>query len=105
MRNDPWVTIRVVVATNAPFDAGVLLHTRQAAYTTYAIALAIPPLTVAGCAPETAQLIAYQLPLTVTGSLKLMAMLLLIATAPAPDVGTVLCTVGAMSTATVKVNW
>ena len=32
----------VVVATNAPFDAGVLLHTRMAAYTTYAIALAIP---------------------------------------------------------------
>ena len=36
----------VVVATNAPFDAGILLHTRMAAYTTYAIALAIPHLAV-----------------------------------------------------------
>ena len=36
----------VVVATNSPFDAGVLLHTRMAAYTTYAIALAIPRLAV-----------------------------------------------------------
>lgn len=31
----------VVVATNAPFDAGVLLHTKLAAYTTYAVALEI----------------------------------------------------------------
>ena len=36
----------VVIATNSPFDAGVLLHTRMAAYTTYAIALAIPHLAV-----------------------------------------------------------
>ena len=32
----------VVIATNAPFDAGVLLHTKLAAYTTYAVALEIP---------------------------------------------------------------
>lgn len=31
----------VVVATNAPFDAGVLLHTRLASYTTYAMAFEI----------------------------------------------------------------
>ena len=31
----------VVVATNAPFDAGVLLHTKLAAYTTYAAALEV----------------------------------------------------------------
>jgi len=43
----PVVTAKaVVVATNAPFDAGVLLHTRQAAYTTYAVAFAIPPKSV-----------------------------------------------------------
>lgn len=37
------VTARaVVVATNAPFDAGVTLHTRLAAYTTYALALPVP---------------------------------------------------------------
>jgi glycine/D-amino acid oxidase-like deaminating enzyme/nitrite reductase/ring-hydroxylating ferredoxin subunit len=36
----------VVVATNAPFDAGVLLHTKMAAYTTYAVALEIPRLAV-----------------------------------------------------------
>lgn len=32
----------VVVATNAPFGAGVLLHTKVAAYTTYAVALELP---------------------------------------------------------------
>jgi glycine/D-amino acid oxidase-like deaminating enzyme/nitrite reductase/ring-hydroxylating ferredoxin subunit len=32
----------VVVATNAPFDAGVLLHTKLAAYMTYAVALEVP---------------------------------------------------------------
>jgi glycine/D-amino acid oxidase-like deaminating enzyme/nitrite reductase/ring-hydroxylating ferredoxin subunit len=32
----------VVVATNAPFDAGVVLHTKMAAYTTYAVALEVP---------------------------------------------------------------
>jgi glycine/D-amino acid oxidase-like deaminating enzyme/nitrite reductase/ring-hydroxylating ferredoxin subunit len=32
----------VVVATNSPFDAGLLLHTKMAAYTTYAIALKVP---------------------------------------------------------------
>jgi len=31
----------VVVATNVPFDAGLILHTRIAAYTTYAIAIPI----------------------------------------------------------------
>ncbi len=31
----------VVVATNAPFDAGVLLHTKLAAYTTYAVAMEV----------------------------------------------------------------
>jgi nitrite reductase/ring-hydroxylating ferredoxin subunit len=36
----------VVVATNAPFDAGVLLHTKMAAYTTYAVALGIPRMAV-----------------------------------------------------------
>jgi glycine/D-amino acid oxidase-like deaminating enzyme/nitrite reductase/ring-hydroxylating ferredoxin subunit len=39
----PTVTVSaVVVATNAPFDAGVLLHTKLAAYTTYAVALEVP---------------------------------------------------------------
>lgn len=39
----PVVTANaVVVATNAPFDAGVLLHTKLAAYTTYAVALGVP---------------------------------------------------------------
>ena len=37
---------KVVVATNAPFDAGVLLHTKMAAYTTYAVALELPRLAV-----------------------------------------------------------
>jgi glycine/D-amino acid oxidase-like deaminating enzyme/nitrite reductase/ring-hydroxylating ferredoxin subunit len=32
----------VVVATNSPFDAGTLLHTRMAAYTTYAVAVEVP---------------------------------------------------------------
>jgi glycine/D-amino acid oxidase-like deaminating enzyme/nitrite reductase/ring-hydroxylating ferredoxin subunit len=32
----------VVVATNAPFDAGVLLHTKLAAYNTYAVAFEVP---------------------------------------------------------------
>jgi nitrite reductase/ring-hydroxylating ferredoxin subunit len=32
----------VVIATNSPFDAGVLLHTRMAAYTTYALAFHVP---------------------------------------------------------------
>ena len=32
----------VVVATNAPFDAGVVLHTKMAAYTTYAVGLDVP---------------------------------------------------------------
>lgn len=37
------VTARaVVVATNAPFDAGLTLHARLAAYTTYALALPVP---------------------------------------------------------------
>jgi glycine/D-amino acid oxidase-like deaminating enzyme/nitrite reductase/ring-hydroxylating ferredoxin subunit len=36
----------VVVASNAPFDAGVLLHTRMAAYLTYAIALSVPRGTI-----------------------------------------------------------
>jgi glycine/D-amino acid oxidase-like deaminating enzyme/nitrite reductase/ring-hydroxylating ferredoxin subunit len=36
----------VVVATNSPFDAGVLLHTRMSAYTTFAVALAVPRGTV-----------------------------------------------------------
>jgi len=36
----------VVVATNAPFDAGLLLHTKLAAYMTYAVALEIPRGTV-----------------------------------------------------------
>lgn len=36
----------VVVATNAPFDAGVTLHVKMAAYTTYAIAAKIPPGTI-----------------------------------------------------------
>lgn len=31
----------VVVATNAPFDAGLLLHTKLAAYTTYAVAMEV----------------------------------------------------------------
>jgi glycine/D-amino acid oxidase-like deaminating enzyme/nitrite reductase/ring-hydroxylating ferredoxin subunit len=39
----PTVTAgAVVVATNAPFDAGVVLHTKLAAYTTYAVALEVP---------------------------------------------------------------
>ncbi|HUR52650.1 MAG TPA: FAD-dependent oxidoreductase, partial [Gemmataceae bacterium] len=33
----------VVVATNSPFDAGVTLHVKMAAYTTYAFAATIPP--------------------------------------------------------------
>jgi glycine/D-amino acid oxidase-like deaminating enzyme/nitrite reductase/ring-hydroxylating ferredoxin subunit len=32
----------VVVATNSPFDAGVTLHAKLAAYTTYAVAFSIP---------------------------------------------------------------
>ena len=32
----------VLVATNAPFDAGLTLHVRLAAYTTYALALPVP---------------------------------------------------------------
>jgi len=32
----------VVVATNSPFDAGVTLHTKMAAYITYAVALEVP---------------------------------------------------------------
>jgi glycine/D-amino acid oxidase-like deaminating enzyme/nitrite reductase/ring-hydroxylating ferredoxin subunit len=40
----PTVTAKaVVVATNAPFDAGVMLHASLAAYTTYALAIRIPP--------------------------------------------------------------
>jgi len=39
----PTVTAKaVVVATNAPFDAGLLLHSKLAAYTTYAVAFSIP---------------------------------------------------------------
>lgn len=36
----------VVVATNAPFEAGLTLHLRLAAYTTYALALPVPANTV-----------------------------------------------------------
>ncbi len=42
--NGPVVTANaVVVATNAPFDAGIVLHTKLAAYTTYALAMDVPP--------------------------------------------------------------
>jgi glycine/D-amino acid oxidase-like deaminating enzyme/nitrite reductase/ring-hydroxylating ferredoxin subunit len=46
VRTEHGPTVRakaVVVATNAPFDAGVLLHTKLAAYTTYAVALHLTP--------------------------------------------------------------
>lgn len=33
---------QVVIATNTPFDAGAVLHTKMAAYTTYAVALEVP---------------------------------------------------------------
>ncbi len=37
---------QVVIATGSPFDAGVVLHTKMAAYTTYAVALEVPSGTV-----------------------------------------------------------
>jgi glycine/D-amino acid oxidase-like deaminating enzyme/nitrite reductase/ring-hydroxylating ferredoxin subunit len=51
VRTEPGFAVTadaVVVATNAPFDAGVLLHTRMAAYTTYALALALPRQAIPG---------------------------------------------------------
>lgn len=43
----PTVTANhVVIATNSPFDAGVTLHTKMAAYTTYAVGVEVPPGTV-----------------------------------------------------------
>lgn len=43
-RNGHTVTAdAIVVATNAPFDAGLSLHFKLAAYTTYALALEAPP--------------------------------------------------------------
>lgn len=42
--NGPVVTAAaVVVASNSPFDAGVVLHNKLAAYQTYAVALSVPP--------------------------------------------------------------
>lgn len=37
---------QVVIATGSPFDTGVVLHTKMAAYTTYAVALDVPKDTV-----------------------------------------------------------
>jgi glycine/D-amino acid oxidase-like deaminating enzyme/nitrite reductase/ring-hydroxylating ferredoxin subunit len=43
VKGGPAVTAKaVVVATNSPFDAGLELHAKLAAYTTYAIALEVP---------------------------------------------------------------
>jgi glycine/D-amino acid oxidase-like deaminating enzyme/nitrite reductase/ring-hydroxylating ferredoxin subunit len=45
----PVVTAKaVVVATNAPFDSGVVLHTKLSACTTYAVALTVPRGAVPG---------------------------------------------------------
>src|SRR3712207_5933452 len=59
-----------------------------------------PPLTVAVCVPDAAHEIVCHAPLTVTGSLKAMLMLLFAATSDAPFAGVVDATVGAGSATT-----
>jgi hypothetical protein len=62
-----------------------------------------PPLDVAEWAPLTVQEIVYQVPLTLTGSLKFIVMFVLGGTFEAPPVGLVLDTDGAASPPVVTV--